>query len=222
MAKQIGIRELRQNLSRAIDDVRGGETLEVTRGGQPVARIVPVTHATRLGQLIAEGKARPALRPMDLDAAASQGHRPDDRQRGARLAARRVTAFATSTRRHSSSSSSSERESAALARWLGPRPAAISSEVAVVEVTRAVRLADERSQIEERSSRLLEEIALVRAEPRSPGAGRTESAHVCYGHSTLSTSPRRCSIRPDELVAYDERLLRAAADAGLTVASPGA
>ena len=66
MAKQIGIRELRQNLSRAIDDVRGGETLEVTRGGQPVARIVPVTHATRLGQLIAEGKARPALRPMDL------------------------------------------------------------------------------------------------------------------------------------------------------------
>jgi prevent-host-death family protein len=66
MARQIGIRELRQNLSRAIDEVRNGETLEVTRGGEPVARIVPVRHATKLDQLIAEGKARPALRPMDL------------------------------------------------------------------------------------------------------------------------------------------------------------
>ena len=64
MARQIGIRELRQNLSRAIEEVRSGETLEVTKDGTPVARIVPVTYATKLDQLIAEGKARPALRPM--------------------------------------------------------------------------------------------------------------------------------------------------------------
>jgi prevent-host-death family protein len=66
MARQIGIRELRKNLSRAIEEVRNGETLEVTSNGHPVARIVPVKHATKLEQLIAEGKARPALRPMDL------------------------------------------------------------------------------------------------------------------------------------------------------------
>lgn len=66
MTRQMGIRELRQNLSRALEDVRRGETLEVTKAGEPVARIVPVRHATKLDQLIAEGRARPALRPMDL------------------------------------------------------------------------------------------------------------------------------------------------------------
>lgn len=57
MATRIGIRELRQNLSRALELVRGGETLEVTRNGEPVARIVPAVYPTRLDQLIAEGKA---------------------------------------------------------------------------------------------------------------------------------------------------------------------
>lgn len=57
MAARIGIRELRQNLSRAIERVRNGETLEVTNNGEPVARIVPVVYPTKLDQLIAEGKA---------------------------------------------------------------------------------------------------------------------------------------------------------------------
>lgn len=58
MALQIGIRELRQNLSQTIDRVRQGETIEVTRDGDPVARIVPVTYPTKLDQLIAECKVR--------------------------------------------------------------------------------------------------------------------------------------------------------------------
>ena len=66
MPTQIGIRELRLNLSRAIEQVRRGETVEVTKDGEPVARIVPITYRTMLDQLIAEGKVRPALRPMDL------------------------------------------------------------------------------------------------------------------------------------------------------------
>ena len=57
MATRIGIRELRQNLSRTLERARRGETIEVTKDGDPVARIVPVTHATTLDQLIAEGKA---------------------------------------------------------------------------------------------------------------------------------------------------------------------
>ena len=58
MTGRIGIRELRQNLSKTIDRVRRGETVEVTRDGEPVARIVPVAYPTKLEQLIAEGKVR--------------------------------------------------------------------------------------------------------------------------------------------------------------------
>ena len=66
MTTQIGVRELRQNLSRALERVRQGETLEVTKNGERVARIVPVSYPTKLDQLIAEGRVRPALRPLDL------------------------------------------------------------------------------------------------------------------------------------------------------------
>ena len=66
LAIRIGVRELRQDLSRALERVSQGETLEVTKNGRPLARIVPVSYPTKLDQLIAEGKARPALRPLDL------------------------------------------------------------------------------------------------------------------------------------------------------------
>lgn len=65
-ARHVGIRELRLNLSRTIRAVERGETIEVTRNGESVARLVPATHATRLDRLIAEGKASPAKRPLDL------------------------------------------------------------------------------------------------------------------------------------------------------------
>jgi prevent-host-death family protein len=57
---RIGIRELREDLSRAIRHVRRGEVLEVTDRGQAVARIVPIVPAAgTLGDLVAEGKVRP-------------------------------------------------------------------------------------------------------------------------------------------------------------------
>ena len=65
--RRIGVRELRINLSRTIREVERGESVEVTRDGEPVARLVPVTHRTRLDRLIAEGRAKPALRPLDLE-----------------------------------------------------------------------------------------------------------------------------------------------------------
>lgn len=56
---RIGIRELREDLSRAIRRVRGGEALEITDRGEPVARIVPVgTAPARLSDLVAAGKLR--------------------------------------------------------------------------------------------------------------------------------------------------------------------
>jgi len=63
----IGIRALRENLSKAIRRVRAGETLEVTDHGRPVARIVPIVAPARsLEQLVAEGVLLPPLAPGPL------------------------------------------------------------------------------------------------------------------------------------------------------------
>jgi prevent-host-death family protein len=42
MAMRVGVRELRQNLSRYLDRVKDGEDLVVTEHGREVARLVPV------------------------------------------------------------------------------------------------------------------------------------------------------------------------------------
>lgn len=72
-AKRVGIRELREDLSRIVRRVRRGEILEVTDRGQPVARLVPVGLAAGpLTDLVAAGKVRPARArgplpdPLDL------------------------------------------------------------------------------------------------------------------------------------------------------------
>jgi prevent-host-death family protein len=59
---EIGVRELRDGLSRHLAFVREGHTITVTDHGRPVARIVPVGVPTKLEQLIAEGKVTPARR----------------------------------------------------------------------------------------------------------------------------------------------------------------
>lgn len=65
----VGIRELRDGLSRHIAAVREGSTITVTDHGRPVARIVPIDVPTKLEQLIAAGVVRPARRePADLPA----------------------------------------------------------------------------------------------------------------------------------------------------------
>lgn len=56
----IGIRELRDSLSRHLASVREGHTITVTDHGRPVARIIPAGVPTKLEQLIAEGKVTPA------------------------------------------------------------------------------------------------------------------------------------------------------------------
>jgi prevent-host-death family protein len=72
---RIGIRELREGLSRALQRVRSGETMEVTDRGRPVARIVPIAHTSPgLTRLIEEGKLSPPRSrgtlppPLDLPA----------------------------------------------------------------------------------------------------------------------------------------------------------
>jgi prevent-host-death family protein len=53
---RIGIRELKQHASAIIRRVSGGETIEITDHGHPVARMVPV-RAGQLEQLVAEGRS---------------------------------------------------------------------------------------------------------------------------------------------------------------------
>lgn len=57
---EVGVRELRDGLSRHLAIVREGHTITVTDHGRPVARIVPVGVPTKLEQLIAAGLVTPA------------------------------------------------------------------------------------------------------------------------------------------------------------------
>lgn len=57
---QIGVRELRNTLSRQLAEVREGHTVTVTDHGRPIARIVPVGRMTALEKLRAEGRIDPA------------------------------------------------------------------------------------------------------------------------------------------------------------------
>ncbi len=61
MAKRVGIRELREDLSRIVRRVQRGEVIDVTDRGQPIARLVPAgSVGGALADLVAAGKVRPA------------------------------------------------------------------------------------------------------------------------------------------------------------------
>lgn len=70
---RIGIRELREDLSRTLRRVQSGEAVEVTDRGRPIARLIPLVPESRaLARLIASGKVRPrrgrGVLPPPLDA----------------------------------------------------------------------------------------------------------------------------------------------------------
>ena len=59
---EVGVRDLKNNLSRHLQRVKGGEELVVTDRGRPVARVIPIDASTdRLAELIASGRARPPV-----------------------------------------------------------------------------------------------------------------------------------------------------------------
>ena len=71
---EVGIRELRADLSRWIKRVREGDEVLVTDRGKPVARIVPMNGERKIDKLIAAGliSARPkpssgSPRPVKAD-----------------------------------------------------------------------------------------------------------------------------------------------------------
>jgi prevent-host-death family protein len=63
--ERVGIRELRQNLSRYLRKVERGVTFEVTERGQPVAVLAPLPLGAPLARLAARGRlARPPRAPL--------------------------------------------------------------------------------------------------------------------------------------------------------------
>ena len=66
MAEKVGVRQLRQNLSRYVARTLRGETFEVTDRGRPVGRLVPpATGEPWLDELVAAGLVRPARNRTD-------------------------------------------------------------------------------------------------------------------------------------------------------------
>jgi prevent-host-death family protein len=64
--REVGIRELREHLSRFLDEVRAGRELIVTDRGRPVARIVATSGESRLDELVAAGVVTLPERELDL------------------------------------------------------------------------------------------------------------------------------------------------------------
>ena len=67
-AAEVGVRELRDHLSRWLDEVAAGRELIVTERGRPVARIVRASGDSRLEELVAAGVITPPEIEMDASA----------------------------------------------------------------------------------------------------------------------------------------------------------
>jgi prevent-host-death family protein len=57
---EVGIRELRDHLSKYLERVRGGEEMIVTDRGKAVARVSPIDQPRAYDRLVAEGIIEPS------------------------------------------------------------------------------------------------------------------------------------------------------------------
>jgi prevent-host-death family protein len=60
---EVGVRELRDHLSRYLDRVRDGDEVVITDRGRAIARVVPLGAERVLDRLIAEGIVTPSRQP---------------------------------------------------------------------------------------------------------------------------------------------------------------
>jgi predicted nucleic acid-binding protein len=113
-----------------------------------------------------------------------------------------------------------EPESGVLARHLA-HTRVLTSELALVEVSGAEKVADPSSSRIGTAALLLERVELVAVtrDVLRLAAGLASRSVRSLDAVHLATA---LDVEPDEFVAYDRRLLEAAAEVGLTVASPGA
>lgn len=94
-----------------------------------------------------------------------------------------------------------------------------TSRIALVEVPRATGLANPRPEVRSETTRLLASCMLVNV---TDGLLRAAAALASRSVRTLDAIHLATALRieADELAAYDRRLLIAAAEHGLAVASP--
>ena len=112
-----------------------------------------------------------------------------------------------------------EPESAPLERYLEDGPLLVTSRVALVEVLRATAIANPAPEVRDEAERLLASCMLVDVtDVLLRAAASLASAAVRTLDAIHLASALR--VEADELVAYDRRLLAAAAARGLVVSSP--
>ncbi len=61
----VGVRELRQRASELLRQVQGGETIEITDRGRPVAILGPLPEGSQLERLRSTGEVRAARADLD-------------------------------------------------------------------------------------------------------------------------------------------------------------
>jgi prevent-host-death family protein len=78
MGVEVGVRELRNNLSRYLERVEAGEEVVVTDHGRPVARVLPLGGPRTLDRLVSAGlvtpartRKRPSSRPLETPGSVS-------------------------------------------------------------------------------------------------------------------------------------------------------
>ena len=114
-----------------------------------------------------------------------------------------------------------EPESEALARHLEDGSVLATSRIALVEVPRATALANPATEVQEGVERLLASCMLINV---TDGLLRAAAGLASRAVRTLDAIHLASALRidPDEFVAYDRGLVRAAAERGLAVSNPGA
>ena len=64
MSDQVGVRELRDQLSRYLERAKAGEQIEITERGRPIALLVPLPESrAAVAELVASGQVRFAEQP---------------------------------------------------------------------------------------------------------------------------------------------------------------
>lgn len=89
---QVGVRALKQNASAVVAEAAAGAEVTITDRGRPVAQLVPLP-ASRLDELLASGRARPAKRSL-------ASLRPPARRMGGRTALSSILAEQRSAERY--------------------------------------------------------------------------------------------------------------------------
>lgn len=113
-----------------------------------------------------------------------------------------------------------EAESAALERHLMSDDVLATSRIAVVEVSRATALANPSEEVRQEMDKLLASCALIAVSAHVLRAARELAAATVRTLDAIHLASA-LRIEADELLAYDRRLLTAAGEHGLKVASPG-